>query len=76
MLLHNDVIQAKDTRDAFTKALYAHLFNRLIKMINVPLASGHAASTSSSQFIALLDIFGFEIFDKNRYTCAFGCYYY
>jgi myosin heavy subunit len=61
------VQQAKETRDAFSKALYSYLFNWLIKMINRTLATGNKNGTATNQFIALLDIFGFENFETNSY---------
>jgi len=61
------VQQAKESRDAFSKALYSHLFNWLIKMINLTLTHGNKSSSSTNQFIALLDIFGFENFETNSY---------
>lgn len=66
--------QAKDTRDAFSKALYSFLFNWLIKTVNLTLTHGNKASAATGQFIALLDIFGFEKFETNRYVCLYILY--
>ena len=60
-------MQAVDTRDAFSKALYAYLFNWLIKTVNMTLTHGNKSGVATGQFIALLDIFGFEKFETNRY---------
>jgi myosin heavy subunit len=61
------VQQARDTRDAFAKALYSYLFNWLIKTVNTTLTSGNKSSAATGQFIALLDIFGFEKFETNSF---------
>jgi hypothetical protein len=55
--------QAEDARDALTKSIYDRLFTWLIAQANRCLES----SEPSSAFIGILDIFGFEIFEKNSF---------
>lgn len=54
--------QARDNRDALTKYVYQKLFDWLVQRINRSLAS-----PDSEHFIGILDIFGFEIFEKNSF---------
>jgi myosin heavy subunit len=56
--------QAADTRDSLSKAIYGNLFDWIIKRINQFLFS----SVEDSRFsIGVLDIFGFEVFEKNSF---------
>jgi hypothetical protein len=60
--------QALEARDALSKKLYANLFDWLILSINHSLAGQVDVDASAkSVFIAVLDIFGFEAFEHNRY---------
>jgi myosin heavy subunit len=61
--------QALEARDALSKKLYANLFDWLILSINHSLAGqvDDADASAKSVFIAVLDIFGFEAFEHNRY---------
>lgn len=52
-------------RDAFAKSLYNSLFNFMIKRINDSLMRSEASESAS--FIGVLDIFGFEHFQKNSF---------
>ncbi|ODM95670.1 Unconventional myosin-If [Orchesella cincta] len=57
-----NVEQALYTRNALAKALYARLFDYLVQRVNsamVVTAIGHT--------IGILDIYGFEIFEKNGF---------
>lgn len=56
---------AKDACDAFAKALYATTFAWLVRHINAATAT----ATTGQQYgtIGLLDIFGFECFETNRF---------
>lgn len=56
--------QAMDTRDALAKALYASLFEWLVEQINKSLSVGKRRTGRS---ISILDIYGFESFDKNSF---------
>ncbi|XP_062909804.1 unconventional myosin-XVI isoform X2 [Mobula hypostoma] len=53
-------------RDLLAKSLYGHLFCFLVDHINYYLQS-HDDTTSSTLEIGILDIFGFEEFQKNGY---------
>ena len=56
------VEQALDARDALAKALYSHLFNWLVMKINSIV---YVSNSKYSASIAVLDIFGFEMFQIN-----------
>ena len=56
--------EAETTRDAFSRALYNRTFSHVVSLINDGL---DAADTSKEgAVIGVLDIYGFEIFDRNR----------
>ena len=55
--------QATATRDALAKALYSNLFDWIVERINKSLKSKQATANS----IGILDIYGFEIFEKNSF---------
>lgn len=55
--------QAIAVRDALSKALYNNLFDWIIQRVNVSLK----AKGTVAQSIGILDIYGFEIFDKNSF---------
>ena len=58
---------AMDVRDAFVKGIYGRMFIWIVEKINLaiykPKANGKHVRTS----IGVLDIFGFENFDKNSF---------
>ncbi|KAF5196462.1 myosin-1-like [Thalictrum thalictroides] len=56
--------QALDARDALAKSLYACLFEWLVERINVSLEVGKRRTGRS---ISILDIYGFESFDRNSF---------
>ncbi|KAG6713716.1 hypothetical protein I3842_05G167500 [Carya illinoinensis] len=56
--------QAIDTRDALAKSIYACLFEWLVEQINKSLAVGKRRTGRS---IGILDIYGFESFDRNSF---------
>jgi myosin heavy subunit len=60
------VDQAEAARDAMVKRLHSHIFDWLIDSINVSLAHGNTSTDGLSMF-AVLDIFGFEIFEWNSF---------
>lgn len=71
MRVRNDTIiqkltlaQAIDTRDALAKSLYASLFEWLVEQINMSLEVGKKRTGRS---ISILDIYGFESFERNSY---------
>jgi myosin heavy subunit len=67
MVSYSDV-QARDTRDAMVKRVYANLFQWIIDKINQVLSRGiDFTDDANSQFIGVLDIFGFESFETNSF---------
>ena len=56
-------LPAKENRDALCKELYARLFLWLVARVNKAMAIDGKTSTK----IGVLDIFGFEIFEKNSF---------
>ncbi|XP_028783766.1 myosin-1 [Neltuma alba] len=56
--------QAIDARDALAKSIYACLFDWLVVQINKSLAVGKRCTGRS---ISILDIYGFESFDRNSF---------
>ena len=62
---------ARDSRDAFAKAIYQHTFDWLVRVVNHATCAEKNYSDASSidQYgnIGLLDIFGFETFEVNRF---------
>ncbi|KAK3153985.1 hypothetical protein QOZ80_2BG0184230 [Eleusine coracana subsp. coracana] len=56
--------QATDTRDALAKSVYASLFEWLVEQINKSLSVGKRRTGRS---ISILDIYGFESFEKNSF---------
>ncbi|EFA81458.1 myosin ID heavy chain [Heterostelium album PN500] len=52
------------SRDALAKALYSRLFDWIVGRVNIALGYKH---NSSSLMIGILDIYGFEIFEKNGF---------
>jgi myosin I len=59
-----DQEQAQFARDALAKAIYDKLFSWLVSRINSSLEPKQLDARSS--VIGILDIYGFEIFPKNR----------
>ncbi|KAK9674026.1 hypothetical protein RND81_12G206000 [Saponaria officinalis] len=56
--------QAIDTRDALAKFIYARMFDWLVEQINTSLEAGKWRTERS---INILDIYGFESFQKNSF---------
>ncbi|KAJ1619311.1 P-loop containing nucleoside triphosphate hydrolase protein, partial [Pavlovales sp. CCMP2436] len=66
----HSVAEANSARDALAKALYAGLFDALVKRVNSSLGGGKKKKEeervgASSAFFGVLDIFGFENFAVN-----------
>ncbi|XP_017753376.1 PREDICTED: unconventional myosin-Ie-like [Eufriesea mexicana] len=57
-----NVEQALYTRDALAKDIYARLFDYLVKKVNSAMETN-----AEGLEIGILDIYGFEIFDKNGF---------
>ncbi|KAL1773374.1 unconventional myosin-VIIb [Sigmodon hispidus] len=63
-----NIAQAADRRDAFVKGIYGHLFLWIVKKINAAIFTPPAQDPQSVRWaIGLLDIFGFENFQKNSF---------
>ncbi|PHT62898.1 Myosin-2 [Capsicum annuum] len=56
--------QAIDTRDALAKFIYANLFDWIVDKINKSLAMN---KEKTGRAISILDIYGFESFEKNSF---------
>ena len=52
--------KASDSRDSLVKAVYSRSFDWIVGRVNVALAGEHGA-LDPSNFIGILDIFGFEV---------------
>ncbi|OUM67083.1 hypothetical protein PIROE2DRAFT_66016 [Piromyces sp. E2] len=63
-LNQNDAIVG---RDSIAKFLYSQLFEWLVQMINKNLALTEIPDEDALSFIGVLDIYGFEHFDKNSF---------
>ncbi|GFY69955.1 unconventional myosin-Ie [Trichonephila inaurata madagascariensis] len=57
-----NIEQAAYTRDAWAKGLYARLFDHLVKVVNAAMKTEITELT-----IGILDIYGFEIFQRNGF---------
>jgi len=60
------------SRDALAKTVYARLFDWIVRRVNSAIALGEApagkpAASKKTNFIAVLDIFGFEVFQTNSF---------
>eukprot|EP00968_Pinguiococcus_pyrenoidosus_P014517 scaffold1311_cov256-Pinguiococcus_pyrenoidosus.AAC.38 len=64
ILVAYGIAEAANARDAIAKSIYARLFSRIIKRINVTLAT---AGPTEDHMINVLDIFGFESFETNSF---------
>ncbi|XP_063838937.1 myosin-VIIa-like [Ostrinia nubilalis] len=58
------ISSALEGRDALVKAIYGHIFEYIVEMINKTL---HKDQQLSSGSVGILDIFGFENFDSNSF---------
>lgn len=56
-------VQALAVRDALAKAIYFNLFDWIVSRVNASLIAKGAVANS----IGILDIYGFEIFEKNSF---------
>ena len=63
-----NVEQARGTRDALSKALYSRMFDWIVQAVNRAMAD-LASNLREAHILCLgvLDIFGFEIFEKNGF---------
>jgi len=58
-----NVAQATATRDALAMAIYYNLFDWIVQRVNQSLKARQATANN----IGILDIYGFEIFEKNSF---------
>jgi myosin-1 len=58
-----NIAQANATRDALSMAIYNNLFDWIVGRVNQSLQARQATSNN----IGILDIYGFEIFEKNSF---------
>jgi len=58
-----NIAQATSVRDALAKAIYTNMFDWIVQRINASLR----ARTAMAHSIGILDIYGFEIFEKNSF---------
>jgi len=59
--------QARDARDSLAKAIYACIFDSIVHKINLSTSMPPQTVTENHKSILLVDIFGFESFDVNRF---------
>lgn len=62
--------QSEDARDAIAKAIYGRLFGWIVNKINQLLAPQDYSIQGDRREIGILDIFGFEHFEKNSFEQA------
>ncbi len=53
-----------EARNSLAKAIYSAAFNWIVARINARLSAGKA---TAGLYIAILDIYGFEQFDRNSF---------
>lgn len=56
-----------DVRDAFVKGVYGRMFVWIVDKINLAIYKPKKSPNQFRSSIGVLDIFGFESFDHNRY---------
>jgi myosin-1 len=61
--------QAERARDAFVKAIYENLFTWIVQRVNHAIhVPQRVSQMGKNTVIGVLDIYGFEVFGKNRYV--------
>ena len=58
-----NIAQASSVRDALAKALYFNLFDWIVQRVNASLKARGVVANS----VGILDIYGFEIFERNSF---------
>uniref|UniRef100_A0A7S2WSN5 Myosin motor domain-containing protein n=1 Tax=Mucochytrium quahogii TaxID=96639 RepID=A0A7S2WSN5_9STRA len=58
------VEEAENARDALAKTIYSRMFDRVVKRVNESIQVNAKIKTN---FIGVLDIFGFEVFETNSF---------
>ena len=56
--------EARSSRDALAKAIYGKLFGWVVQQVNNSLMDPNSKS-SDAGFLGILDIYGFENFERN-----------
>ncbi len=61
--------QARGTRDALSKALYSRMFDFIVQRVNASMKPPESAAQAGGKGLqfGVLDIYGFEIFDRNGF---------
>lgn len=59
--------EADTTRDAFARALYERTFTHVVTLINDAIMVHKSSGGREGTVIGVLDIYGFEIFEKNSF---------
>lgn len=67
MMKSHNIQQAEFGRDALAKAIYDRLFTWIIGRINKSIEVRNAMQKRLNKVIGVLDIYGFEVFDKNSF---------
>eukprot|EP01060_Flectonema_neradi_P024096 TRINITY_DN3264_c0_g2_i1.p1 TRINITY_DN3264_c0_g2~~TRINITY_DN3264_c0_g2_i1.p1 ORF type:complete len:1055 (+),score=307.63 TRINITY_DN3264_c0_g2_i1:77-3241(+) len=62
-----DKDEARDFRDALSKALYSAVFDWLVQKLNAVIKPDARAAGKTLRYVGLLDIFGFENFKINSF---------
>lgn len=62
-----NIDQAMDVKDALVKGIYGRLFTWIVDKINSALMKSAKENVKNLRSIGLLDIFGFENFEKNNF---------
>ena len=61
------VVQANAARDALAKCLYSKLFDTIVGYVNRALEEAAAGEDDDTLSIGVLDIYGFEVFQRNGF---------
>lgn len=68
MMKTHSVVEADHGRDALSKAIYDRLFTWIIGRINKSIiVPGHKSKKTFNNVLGVLDIYGFEIFERNSF---------
>lgn len=68
MMKTHSVVEADYGRDALSKAIYDRLFTWIIGRINKSIVvPGHKSTKRFNNVLGVLDIYGFEIFERNSF---------
>ena len=63
--------RAAENRDSLARAIYGRVFTYVIACINKQNETSVSGAGAAVKCIGLLDVFGFEIFQRNRYVLIF-----